>query len=148
MQSERVALPPNTIYKKTFQIPVLGTQSVAVRVLTPVRAAVSMKGVITVSEVVKYSIDTHGHISLGFSQNTMSLFKRYGTKFGEACLSEDKQTVSLFMRPPLYTHDVEILLIRHNSPTKRAKPKLAATAADVNGSAPNATRRPNACLIC
>ena len=144
----RAELPLNTTFKKTFSIPVLGTQFVGVRVLSPETAFVTMHGVITTREAVHYTV-RHGRIFLGFSQKTLQLFDSYGTKFTSAFLSADMQTVLLYMRPPLYNHDVKITLIRTTTSFEQKPPNLARDAA-ANSASSEAPRRASesCCLIC
>lgn len=96
------ALPPTgAIYERTLRLPVLGTQSLRLEVLTQSRAVISLSGPITVREGLDYGVTEAGELFFTLGQRVRRMLQRLGVTMGRAEYLPHSDTALVNVHPPL-----------------------------------------------
>ena len=77
-------LPLGATYRHSMRFPVLGQQAFQIRVLSGTSAHLSISGMLTIDEVVPYTVDEKGRLRFSLSAKTKEILKKFKTRLLEA----------------------------------------------------------------
>jgi hypothetical protein len=92
-------LPLGATYRQAMSFPVLGQQVFQIRVLSGNVAHLAISGMLTIDEVVNYTVDGQGRILFALSSQTMRTLKRFKTKLLEVGYDADTDTPYVKVAP-------------------------------------------------
>jgi hypothetical protein len=92
-------LPLGATYRQAMCFPVLGQQVFQIRILSENLAHLVISGMMTIDEVVPYTVDGQGRLLFALSSKTMRTLKRFKTKLLEVGYDADSDTPYVKVAP-------------------------------------------------
>lgn len=96
--------PTGAVYEKTLPIPVIGTQTFRLHILSHRRAHLQIQGVLRVDDIVDYDVrPSDGSFSLDLPEGVQKVMRRFRTKLVEFGYDRSTDLPFFVVRPPLPT---------------------------------------------
>lgn len=109
---DELAPPMGAVYARTLWLPVLGTQTIQLTVLSKVLMRLELRGAILLDDTVAYARAPSGKLVFEFSDATTRMLRRFRTSFLGADYTPGNDRATFSVSPPLMPGAVIVQLRR------------------------------------
>lgn len=117
--------PSGSLYSKTIHFPVVGMQSISLKIFSPKKAEIAMQGIIDHRESLEYAIIENNRVYFNLSNELLNILQKYSCSIHDAWYDEITDEACVVLQINLIRLNRNIRMKReHTSFLQRASDRI------------------------